>query len=98
MLVILLLPIFAHGLPRWGSKPTYKERTYTYAHAKSSSILSKKPTNLQLYVNKRIISTAHCNKVPVWRQAKFEQFENKDIEKMINILHHYCLRYHPFYL
>ena len=36
MLVILLLPIFAHCLPRWGSKPT--DGAYSYAHAKSSSI------------------------------------------------------------
>lgn len=95
MLVFLLLPIFAHCLPRWGSKPT--NSAYTYAHAKSSSIRSKKPTNLQLYVNKRIISKTACDKLPVWRQAKFEQFENKNIEKMVFFLHHYCLRNHPFY-
>ena len=97
MLLILLLPIFAHCLPRWGTKPTNDAKTYTYAHAKSSSIRSKKPTKLQLYVNKRILSTAHCDKLPVWRQAKFEQFENKDIEKIVSVLHQYCLRYHPFY-
>ena len=97
MLFILLLPIFAHCLPRWGTKPTNDAKTYTYAHAKSSSIRSKKPTKLQLYVNKRILSTAHCDKLPVWRQAKFEQFENKDIEKIVSVLHQYCLRYHPFY-
>ena len=96
MLVILLLPIFAHCLPRWGSKPT--DGAYTYAHAKSSSIRSKKPTNLQLYVNKRkLVSKTPCDKLPVWRQAKFEQFENKNIEKMVVLLHQFCRRNHPFY-
>ena len=103
LIVFLLLPVMSHCLPRWGSAITNRATTYAMSHRTEDgrsvqSIRFKKPSNLQLYVNKRLIATdSMCNKLPVWRQAKFDQFENKNIQKIISYLHHYCLRNRPYY-